>query len=117
MSKHDPRVTLLQLTDFIQEAQDLVKGISLESLESDPVRLRAFERIMELVGESAKRLPEELRSKYPQVPWKQVSGMRDVISHAYEDLAYEILWDALHLHFPQLQETVAQMLLDLESAN
>lgn len=117
MSKHDPRVTLLQLTDFIQEAQDLVEGTSLESLESDPVRLRAFERVMELVGECAKRLPEELRSKYPQVPWKQVSGMRDVISHAYEDLAYEILWDALHLHFPQLQETVSQMLLDLESAN
>ena len=46
MSKHDPRVTLLQLTDFIQEAQDLVEGTSLEALESDPVRLRAFERIM-----------------------------------------------------------------------
>ena len=72
---------------------------------------------MELVGERAKRLPEELRSEYTQVPWKQVSGMRDVISHAYEDLAYEILWDALHLHFPQFQETVSQMLLDLESAN
>jgi uncharacterized protein with HEPN domain len=63
----------------------------LEALESDPVRLRAFERIMELVGECAKRLPE--------------------------DLAYEMLWDALHLHFPQLQETVSQMLLDLEPAN
>jgi len=117
MSKHDPRVTLLQLTDFISEARSLVGTISLEQLASDSVRLRAFERVMELVGESAKRLPEELRSKYPQVPWKQVSGMRDVISHAYEDLAYEILWDALHLHFPQLQETVSKMLLDLESAN
>lgn len=115
MSKHDPRVTLRQLSDFIEEAQSLVDTISLEELESDPVRLRAFERVMGLVGECAKRLPEELRSRYPQVPWKQVSGMRDVISHAYEDLAYEILWDALHLHFPQLKATVALILVDLES--
>jgi uncharacterized protein with HEPN domain len=117
MSKHDPRVTLRQLAEFISEARSLVATISLEELQSDPVRLRAFERVMELVGESAKRLPDELRSSYPQVPWRQVAGMRDVISHAYEDLAYEILWDALHLHFPQLQEAVSQMLVDLDSAN
>jgi uncharacterized protein with HEPN domain len=55
MSKHDPRVTLLQLTDFISEARSLVGTISLEQLASDSVRLRAFERVMELVGESAKR--------------------------------------------------------------
>jgi uncharacterized protein with HEPN domain len=113
MSRRDPQVTLRQLADFIVEAQDIVRGYSLETLVADPVRLRAFERVMELVGECTKRVPADLREQYPDVPWRQVAGMRDVISHAYEDVSHEILWDALHLHFPALRDRVAVMLHDL----
>ena len=69
---------------------------------------------MELVGESAKRLPVDLRDRYPEVPWRKVAGMRDVISHAYEDLSYEILWDALQIQFPQLLSTVKRMISELQ---
>jgi uncharacterized protein with HEPN domain len=113
MSGHDARVTLRQLSDFIGEAHALVEGWTLEEVASDLVRLRAFERVMELVGECAKRVPAELREKYPAVPWRQVTGMRDVISHAYEDLAYEILWSAVEKDFPSLKAEVQRMLVDL----
>jgi uncharacterized protein with HEPN domain len=113
MSVRDSRVTLRQLADFIDEAQGLVEGRTLEALASDPVRLRAFERVMELVGECAKRVPAELREKYPDVPWRQIAGMRDVISHAYEDLAYEILWSAVEKDFPKLRREVERMLREL----
>jgi uncharacterized protein with HEPN domain len=102
------------LVDFIDEAQALVAGRTLEEVASDPVRLRAFERVMELVGECAKRVPPELREKYPAVPWRQVTGMRDVISHAYEDLAYEILWSAAEKDFPKLKAEVRRMIAELE---
>jgi uncharacterized protein with HEPN domain len=113
MSVRDSRVTLRQLADFIDEAQGLVEGRTLEALASDPVRLRAFERVMELVGECAKRVPAELREKYPDVPWRQIAGMRDVISHAYEDLAYEILWSAAEKDFPKLKREVERMVREL----
>ena len=113
MSVRDPRVTLKQLVDFIDETQALVAGRTLEEVASDPVRLRAFERVMEFVGECAKRVPPELREKYPAVPWRQVTGMRDVISHAYEDLAYEILWSAVDNDLPTLKTEVQRMLADL----
>ncbi len=102
-----------QLVDFVEEAQALIKGRTLEEVVTDPVRLRAFERVMELVGESAKRVPATLRDKYPAVPWRQVTGMRDVISHAYEDLAHEILWSAAEKDFPMLKAEVQRMLVDL----
>jgi len=112
MSSHDPKVTLLQLADFIREAQALTKDRSLDDILDDPVRLRAFERVMELVGEAAKRLPLSLREAHSEIPWRKIAGMRDVISHAYEDLSYEILWDALHLHFPALLSSVDRMISD-----
>jgi uncharacterized protein with HEPN domain len=100
MSERDPLVSLRQAVDFIREAQALVEGLSLEELVADSVRLRAFERVMELIGESVKRVPDDFRMQYPSIPWRKITGMRDVISHAYEDLMYEILWDALEIHVP-----------------
>ena len=114
MSMHDPLVTLRQMVDFIEEAQAIARDRSLDSIMNDQVLLRAFERVMELVGEAAKRLPLSLREQYPQMPWCHIAGMRDVISHAYEDLTYGILWDALQLHFPELLTTVNLMITDLE---
>ena len=114
MSAHDPLVTLRQMVDFIKEAQALARDRSLESIMEDHVLLRAFERVMELVGESAKRLPQHLRDLYPEVPWRKVVGMRDVISHAYEDLTYGILWDALQIQVPHLLSTLERMIVDLE---
>lgn len=113
MSSHDPRVTLQQLADFTNEADALIAGQSLETLIADPVRLRAFERVMELVGECAKRLPSELRDQYPAIPWRQIAGMRDVISHAYEDLVYEVLWDACCQDLPKLRTEIGRILRDL----
>jgi len=113
MSKFDPAVTLPQTIDFITEAQTLVAGISLEQLLADPIKLRAFERVMELVGESVKRVPQDFRDTHEQIPWKKIAGMRDVISHAYEDLAYEVLWDAVEMHFPKLLKDLKHILSDL----
>jgi len=61
---------------------------------------------MQLVGESTKRIPGEMRDRYPSVSWRQIAGMRDVISHAYEDLAHEILWSAAERDFPKLKADV-----------
>jgi len=112
MSKFDPTVTLRQTIDFIQEAQALVAGLTLDQLLADPTKLRAFEWVMELVGESVKRVPQDFRDIHSQIPWKKIADMRDVISHAYEDLAYEVLWDAVELNFPDLLLKLGKIIVD-----
>jgi len=102
MSKIDSIIILRQTIDFIKEAQGLLEGVTFDQLLGDAIRLRAFERVMELVGESVKRVPQDFRDKYPEIPWRKMAGMRDVISHAYEDLAYEVLWDTVEFHFPAI---------------
>jgi uncharacterized protein with HEPN domain len=87
-------------------------GISFEQLSTDSIKLRAFERIMELVGESIKRVPQDFRDAHPEIPWRKIAGMRDVISHAYEDLAYEVLWDAVEMNFPVVLSDLKRILAD-----
>jgi len=62
-----------------------------------------------------KRLPEDLRQKYPHVDWKAIAGMRDHLTHGYDGIDYEVLWNAVHQRVPGLLATVDQMLGDLES--
>ena len=113
MSKFDPAVTLRQTVDFIKEALAMVEGITLDQLLADSIKLRAFERIMELVGESVKRVPQNFRDAYPEIPWRKIAGMRDVISHAYEDLAYEVLWDAVEMNFPEVLSDLERILAEI----
>ena len=113
MSRFDIGITLCQTADFIKEAQDLVREVTLDQLLADSIKLRAFERIMQPVGESIKRVPQDFRDAYPEIPWRKIAGMRDVISHAYEDLAYEVLWDTVEMNFPIVLSDLERILADL----
>jgi uncharacterized protein with HEPN domain len=116
MSNRDPRFTLRQIREFATRAQELCAESTFEQLASDWRKTAALERLLECVGEAAKRLPAELRERYPAVPWRKVTGMRDYICHGYDTLDYRILWDVVALHVPLLVATVDEMLAALPDA-
>ena len=115
MSRHEPAVTLRQLDELCAEAQEIVVGHPLATLLADRLRTRAWERVMELIGEAAKRLPVELRARYGAVDWTGAAGMRDWIIHGYDGIDYDILWRATHDKLPGVRATVSAMLVDLEA--
>lgn len=115
MSKHDPKVTLREIADYARRAQAICAGKTLQTLCADWQALLAFERAMEILGEAVKRLPLELRQRYPAVQWKFIAGMRDRLSHGYDDIRHDVLWNAVQLEVPALLTTVEQMLKDLDS--
>jgi uncharacterized protein with HEPN domain len=93
-------------------AQDLCADKTLTELVADWKSLLALERALEILGEAVKRLPAELCEAYPAVPWRLVAGMRDRLSHGYDEVDYEIIWNAVHQDLPNLLETVDQMMRD-----
>lgn len=115
MSRHDPAVTLRQIAEAAEKTRAICEGKTFAALMVDWQATFAFERALEIVGEAVKRLPLELREKYPTFPWRLVAGMRDRLSHGYDDIRHDVLWDAVQKDVPILLETVAQMLRDLET--
>jgi uncharacterized protein with HEPN domain len=113
MSRRDPKITLRQILEHARRVQELSTTRTLPEVLADWKLAAAFEREMEILGEGVKRLPSDLVARYPQIPWKQIAGTRDRISHGYDETDYDVLWDAAKNDVPALIVTLEQMLGDL----
>ena len=92
------------------EAGALAAAGSRERLDRDLGYRRHAERVAELIGEAATRLPDDLRVKWPDIPWRQVIGLRNWLIHGYDGIDTEILWDVLGSRTAELVTQLDEML-------
>jgi uncharacterized protein with HEPN domain len=98
--------------DEIRYIVDHAKGLDYNDLVNDPTLMRAMVRSIEVIGEAAKKIPDEIKARYPDIEWKKIAGTRDVLIHHYFSVDYEILWDIITNKIPGLSKTINTMLDD-----
>lgn len=114
MAKHNPAETLRQMLAFAEEARKLGAEGNQGKLDLDLGYRRHAERVAELIGESATRLPAELRSEWDEVPWKQMISMRNWLIHGYDGIDTDILWDVLNTKAGELVASLTEILKTMD---
>ena len=110
----DYRLYLQDILAAMIDAQKFVEGMDFDAFTADDKTVSAVVRKLEIVGEATKNVPETIRQKYPQVPWRQMAGMRDRLIHGYYDVNYSVVWEVVTELIPPLQPIIKQILKDLE---
>lgn len=104
MSRHDPTVALLHMLDHAREALVLVTNRTSKEFKEDRVLNLALVRLIEIVGEAAGRVPDEVRIRHTDIPWRQIVGMRNCLTHGYDAVDLDILWEVITKDLPPLVE-------------
>src|SRR5690606_1299469 len=92
---------LLDILEAARLALAYAREMSQESLEADQMRLDAIIRRLEIIGEAARRISETFRNKYPEIPWREMAGMRNQLIRNYDEVDLDILWDVIEHHMPR----------------
>jgi uncharacterized protein with HEPN domain len=90
------------------------QGMTCEEFVADEKTYDAVVRNLQIIGEAVKNIPAEVRDKYPEVEWRKIAGLRDILAHAYFSLEDETLWDIVENKVSLLIEQVERILEELE---
>jgi uncharacterized protein with HEPN domain len=102
----DSSVYLDDIRSAIQRIRDYAAGMDIEDFKADPKTQDAIIRNLEIIGEAAKGIPDPLRDKTPEIDWKRIAGLRDILIHQYFGIDLDIVWDVVVTKLDPLQQAV-----------
>jgi len=113
MKKRDYGDFVQDILDSINDVENFIDGMEFEDFIKDKKTIYSVVRAIEIIGEAAKNVPEQIRTKYPDVPWKQMAGMRDKLIHEYFGVDLEIIWETAKDDVPRLKTAVSKVFEDM----
>lgn len=94
------------IINSIKNIEEFSKGLNKERFFKDNLRQSAIIRQLEIIGEAVKNIPYSFKEKHHRIPWKDIAGLRDVLSHAYFGVHIERVWNIIKNDLPKLKEEI-----------
>src|SRR3990167_5037832 len=107
--KRDTSLFIEDILESIKNIESFTKGITEKELSKNIEKQSAIIRQIEIIGEAAKNIPPSIRKKYQDIPWNDIIGMRDVISHGYFKVDLFIVWKVIKEDLPDLKEKIEEV--------
>lgn len=106
----DPAVYLRDMLTCCEKTRRYIEGIDRNAFAADELRFDAVLRNLEVLGEAAKRVPEDVRLKLPSIDWRGAAGLRDVLIHGYSGIETDIVWDVVTTKLPAMERELRRAL-------
>jgi len=111
MSSTRPYLDYLEdILDAMEKATAFIQGMTYEQFAQDAKTVFAVIRALEIVGEATKQIPQSVKNSYPEVPWRQMAGMRDKLIHDYSGVNLVVVWKTVIEDVPKLEPLMRQVL-------
>ena len=114
---HPDRDFTCYLHDIFENANKLkifIKDLTFVEFQADEKTQYAIARALEIIGEATKRVPMDFRNRHPEIPWRKMAGMRDVLTHDYEGVSASILYHTAAYEIDALIAPLRAIIAELE---
>jgi uncharacterized protein with HEPN domain len=112
--KRDYRLFVKDILDAIDKIEEFIGNMEYGEFIQDDKTSTAVVKKIEIIGEAIKNIPKDVRVKYNAIPWKDIVGMRNKITHNYFKIDYEIVWNVVKEKLPALKIQVEQVLKEMD---
>ena len=108
--KRNPKIFLKDILESIEKIEQYVKDTTESEFLDDYEKQDAIMKRLEIIGEAVKNIPKKVKAEHPEIPCKQMSGIRDVLIHEYFGVVMKRVWDTAKNDVPKLKKQILKLL-------